>query len=209
MSDLQAMLNDVHPYVPLYKQAYQIMMEKPPEEQANVHARIISQPTADHHRYNLLTADEVAAIIPGSGEEDIDKNREIILCLKAPAHDGSLKRISHLNPLYSPLHYVILFPHGEQGWHTNIPSSPGPNGEMLSPNVTQRRYYAHRLHPRPDQSETIFRGGRLFQQYVVDAWASIESSELYWLRKNQKNIRADLYQGNVSLSSDMRYSQNS
>ena len=41
----------------------------------------------------------------------------------------------------------------------------------------------------------LFRGGRLFQQYVVDAWASIESSLLYWIRKNQKTIRADLYNG--------------
>ncbi|THH13903.1 hypothetical protein EW146_g6364 [Bondarzewia mesenterica] len=32
MSDLQAMLHDTHPYVPLYKQAYEILCEKPPEE---------------------------------------------------------------------------------------------------------------------------------------------------------------------------------
>lgn len=41
----------------------------------------------------------------------------------------------------------------------------------------------------------LFRGGRLFQQYIVDAWASIEESELYWVRHNQKTIRADLYDG--------------
>src|SRR5882672_2477 len=35
--------------------------------------------------------------------------------------------------------------------------------------------------------------GRLFQQYIVDAWASIEQSELNWVRHNQKTIRADLY----------------
>lgn len=197
MTELQAMFNDTHPYVPLYKQAYQVMMEKPPNEQANVQARIILQASDDPRRYNLPAVDEVAAIIPGSGDEDIDEHREIILRLKAPAQGGSLKRISHLHPMYSPLHYVLMFPHGEQGWHTNIPSNPGPNGEMRSPNVSQRRYYSYRLHPRPDHPETIFRAGRLFQQYVVDAWASIESSELYWIRHNQKNIRADLYQGRI------------
>ena len=195
MTELQAMFHDVHPYVPLYKQAYQIMMEKPPEEQTNVQARIILQPSADHRRFNLPTADEVAAIIPGNGDEDISEHREIILRLKAPAEGSSLKRISHLNPLYSPLHYVMLFPHGEQGWHTEIPSLPGPNGQIRSTNVSQRRYYAYRLHPRQNDPETIFRGGRLFQQYVVDAWSSIECSELYWLRTHQKDIRADLYQG--------------
>jgi hypothetical protein len=195
MTELQAMFHDVHPYVPLYKQAYQIMMEKPPEEQANIHARIVLQPSADSRRYNLPTADEVAAIIPGSGEEEVDQHREIILRLKTPAQGGSLKRISHLNPLYSPLHYVLLFPHGDQGWHTQIPSNPGPEGQIRSKYVSQRRYYAYRFHIRENEPETIFRGGRLFQQYVVDAWSSIESSELYWLRTHQKDIRSDLYQG--------------
>jgi hypothetical protein len=41
----------------------------------------------------------------------------------------------------------------------------------------------------------LFRGGRLLQQYIVDAWASIEESNLYWIRHNQKTIRADLYDG--------------
>jgi hypothetical protein len=184
MTDLQVMLNNVHPYVPLYKQAYQIM-----------HARIILQPIADRRRYNLPTADEVAAIIPGNGDEDVDKHREIILRLKTPVQGSSLTRISHLNLSYAPLHYVLLFPHGEQGWHDDIPSQPGPNGEIRAPNISQRCYYAYRLHHRLNQPETVFRGGRLFQQYAVNAWASIENSELHWIRTHQKEIQADLYQG--------------
>ena len=45
------------------------------------------------------------------------------------------------------------------------------------------------------ESSDLFRGCRLFQQYLVDTWASIEASELYWIRHNQKIIRADLYDG--------------
>jgi len=37
-------------------------------------------------------------------------------------------------------------------------------------------------------------GGRLLQQYVVDAWASTEQSELNWIRHHQKELRADSYQ---------------
>ena len=29
----------------------------------------------------------------------------------------------------------------------------------------------------------------------MNTWASIEASELYWVRNNQKTIRADLYDG--------------
>jgi hypothetical protein len=159
-----------------------------------IHARITLEPTADRRHYNLPTAPKVAAIIPGTGDEDVDQHREIILYLKAPAQGGSLKRISHLNPLYAPLHYVLLFINRELGWHSEITSLPGPNGQIRTKYVTQQRYYAHHFHIRPNHPNTIFQGGQLFQQFVVDAWASIEGSELYWIRTHQKNIRSDLYQ---------------
>jgi hypothetical protein len=56
--------------------------------------------------------DEVAAIMPGTGEEDVDYNRDIVLCYK----HGHTKFISHIHPLYHPLHYVLLFPKGDQGF---------------------------------------------------------------------------------------------
>jgi hypothetical protein len=160
------------------------MNEKPLEEQANVQALITLQAGADRRRYNLPTVEEVAAIIPGHSSEDVQQHRDIVLRLKG----GGLQRISHLHPLYSPLHYVLLFPHGDQGWHKDMTL---PNGRRL----TQRLYYAYCLFPRPDRPLSLFYFGRLFQQYVVDAWASIEESELFWVRSNQTKIRADLYQG--------------
>ena len=36
--------------------------------------------------------------------------------------------------------------------------------------------------------------GRLFQQYVVDTYAKIEFSRLQYLRFNQSQLHADLYQ---------------
>ena len=37
--------------------------------------------------------------------------------------------------------------------------------------------------------------GRLFQQYVVDMYAKIEFNRLKYLRFNQSQLHADLYQG--------------
>jgi hypothetical protein len=34
---------------------------------------------------------------------------------------GGLHHISNLHPFYLPLHYVLLFPNGEVGWHLDIP----------------------------------------------------------------------------------------
>jgi hypothetical protein len=104
--------------VPLYKQAYEIMHDSPAELQQNLQMAIVLQQGEDRRRYNLPTVDEVAAIIPGTGEEDVDCNRDIVLRYK----HGGLRNITYLHPLYAPLHYVLLFPNGDQGWHKQIES---------------------------------------------------------------------------------------
>ena len=80
MGELQQMLIANNPFVPLYKQAYQIMQERPPELQSNLQMNLVLQQGDNRRRYNLPTVDEVAAIIPGTDEEDTDYNRDIILC---------------------------------------------------------------------------------------------------------------------------------
>ncbi|KIM61624.1 hypothetical protein SCLCIDRAFT_121772, partial [Scleroderma citrinum Foug A] len=108
---------------------------------------------------------------------------EIVLCLQG----GRLQRISHLHS-YSTLHYILLFPQGEEGWHLNIPLQQ--IYPTRSKSVTQILYYAYHLHTQPPQIEpiNIFHGGRLFQQYVCDAWASVEQSKLTWVFHNQKKF---------------------
>jgi hypothetical protein len=85
----------------------------------------------------------------------------------------------------------MLFPRGEEGYHIEIPMNT-PGGR--SKKVSQRCYYAFRLQRRPGEPPALLMGGRLLQQYVVDAWASTEQSELNWIRHHQKELRADAYQ---------------
>jgi len=49
-----------------------------------------------------------------------------------------------------------------------------------------REFYCYQLQERRTQGNTLFRGGRLFQQYIVDAYASVEEDRLDYIRKNQK-----------------------
>jgi len=112
MNIIQGVLNDNHPYVQLYRHAYEVLREKPPEEHHTVAIRLRAERNQDLRRYNLPTAnDEVAAIIPGDGSENHSDHHDIILRMRA----GGLRRISHLHPSYFTLHYVLLFPHGEDG----------------------------------------------------------------------------------------------
>ena len=67
------------------------------------------------------------------------------------------------------------------------------------------QYYKYRLMPRSGETfNTIHRMGRLFQQYVVEMYVKIEFSKLQYLRFNQSQLCADLYQGlaDAVLSSD-------
>ena len=41
--------------------------------------------------------------------------------------------------------------------------------------------------------QTILCGGRLFQQFIVDAYTVIEEERLRFIRKKQPQLRADLY----------------
>jgi helitron helicase-like protein len=47
-----------------------------------------------------------------------------------------------------------------------------------------RHYHAYRLFPRLTEFNTLFRAQRLFQQYLVDAAATIDQNHLVWIRNN-------------------------
>ncbi|KAF9009738.1 hypothetical protein BDZ89DRAFT_964743, partial [Hymenopellis radicata] len=103
---LQAILHDVNPYVTLYQQAFDVMSRVPPAQRTVVTTRLEVKVGSDKRRHNLPTAEEIAAILPGDGTQNEKADRDIVIRLEG----GRLRRISQLNPLYSPLHYVLLFP---------------------------------------------------------------------------------------------------
>jgi hypothetical protein len=81
---------------------------------------------ADHCRENLPTATEVAAIVPDSQPQQGGIHpRAFRLALRRSDGASSYTRIDTGNPLYSPLHYVLLFPHGDHGWHWDLQMGRG------------------------------------------------------------------------------------
>ncbi|KAL8134562.1 hypothetical protein AgCh_009544 [Apium graveolens] len=56
-----------------------------------------------------------------------------------------------------------------------------------------KEYYNYKLMIRPSEGLTPHLGGRLWQQYVVDAFTAMEQYKLEWIRDNQTTIRSDLY----------------
>ena len=117
MQILQDTLFNHHPGVQLYKQALELTSNMPPEHQCKIALRF--DESTDRRRYNLPTAaagNEIAVILPGDGDQPQDA-RDIILYRR---HGESLQRISEMHPLYPSLHYVLLFPTGQLGWHKRM-----------------------------------------------------------------------------------------
>ncbi|XP_073224868.1 uncharacterized protein [Cicer arietinum] len=94
------------------------------------------------------------------------------------------------------LQYPLLFPYGEDGYRIGISHRNPETGICYKrKTVTMRQYYSFRLQQRAGEAQTLLRSGRLFQQYMVDTYASIEEVRINWIRKNQKQLHAELYNG--------------
>lgn len=194
--ELLDMLTDCNPFINLYKTARERLTE-PASSQfrllLNPQMRLIMESGADRRRENLPTSHEVAAIL--SDEFDGASRRDIVLAVRKPQEgQPTLARISPTHAAYMPLHYVLLFPCGDYGWHYGLRLHQDRQ-ERIRTRLEQRQFYRYRLHTRNSEFSLLFYAGRLFQQYCVDAFSSCEATALDWIRKNQDKIRADIYEG--------------
>ncbi|GKD44777.1 helicase [Tanacetum coccineum] len=154
----------------------------------NVEFRLLSERTSSK-QYNAPTVAEVAALITndfGDGEP----TRDIVVCQK----DSPPKRISELHPSYMALQYPLPFPYGEDSYHEQISYHTNKGKRKTTRDyVTMKEYYAYVIQYRKDQWTNLHRGGRLFQQYLVDEFTTIKEQRLSWKRNNQDTLRVDLY----------------
>ncbi|CAL1374818.1 unnamed protein product [Linum trigynum] len=144
-----------------------------------------------NRQYYLPTSSDIAALIPGDFVADRE-DRDIIV-----DHRGEgLKRITSLNPKFEALHFPLLFPYGEDGFHPQISYNasfcPASKRRKF---VTQKEYYAFRLQYRLNEGHTLVQSGKALQHYCVDAFSTIELNRLAFLRTHQKDLRTEVYQG--------------
>lgn len=195
MRQLDAELRTCNPFINIYntaKRRLELSQEANPELQLMPDFNLVYRAGMDRRRYNLPEVEEVAAVI---GDGRSAGPRPICLSLRNPADGGNhLQRIDRNHPAYDPLHYVILFPHGDRGWSYDMRLNHGTM-QRKRDGLTLSHYYRYRIAVRHGHFNLIQRGGRLFQQYVVDAWAAIEDARLRWAELNQKRIRAEIRSG--------------
>lgn len=132
--------------------------------------KLLGRQSNDDKQYEQPTCDEIGGLIVG----DIglfDSNRDIVIEFK----DGGLKRFTKLNPKFMSLQYPILFPYGEDGYRPDIKWNDNFRGRKpKTGRVPMRAFIAYQIQERGPQWDTLLKGGRLFQQFLVDSYATLE-----------------------------------
>lgn len=140
------------------------------------------RPLGEHERrFNLPQSREIAVLMPN---ERVG-HRDIVVQLRG----GPVLNINEVHRMYDPLHYVLLLPHGTDGWSLQLKEETG---------ISAREYYNFNARFRPGHFNIVPRSARLFQQYLVDAQAKVESERLEYIRHNQDGLhghRAETVRG--------------
>jgi hypothetical protein len=172
----------------------------------------------DPRRYNMPRDNtEIAAVFIGEAEKQ-DRGRDLWIQRKG---NGPPFQVSELHKTYLALHFPLIHPHGEDGWHTLIPITDGSQeaGEEDSSadeavaepeahkRVTQRMWIAYHIHARKrwddvrkvfmeeEEPSILLRAGKIFQEYLIDFYAQTAHCRLRYIALNQKRLRADSYRG--------------
>ena len=219
--DLHHMLLESNHLIQHYLSAEEWFHAQPADVQETAHVHLHFDVASDRRCYNLPTGnDEVAVILPDPQHltHAQSDTRDVIIRYRNPegAQPQDLfHRIPNGSPLYIPLHYVLLFPHGELGWTWSMTQDPpghraavrvndhgdgleddaDPQAENDGTRLSRMVWIAWMCFERAGNFSTLLRGGKLFQQWAVDQWATLEQDRLLFLQHNQKTLRADLYNG--------------
>ena len=159
MAELKLMLDEYNILAQSFRRVRDELQEP---TKSNLRLRITGDRVKRDRMYELPTGTELAGLIPGNFEPSQD-DRDIIVSNRSTG----LCRITSLNPLFDSLHFPLLFPHGNDGYHTRIHYNP----LYLDPHkkrkyVSQREYYCFRLQYRPTEGKTLIRSGKALQHFA-------------------------------------------
>ncbi|XP_074300017.1 uncharacterized protein LOC141631214 [Silene latifolia] len=191
IESLQKMVDEKNPVAKNFRMARDRLSSN---EDVEVSIRLISRRDTDGRTYNCPTASEVATLIEGDLGPNMDK-RDIIVQKSC----GRLQRISELHPSYMAPQYPLLFPFGEDGYRLRILHGEESLGISQSENprdkLTLREWFAFRIQDRPLSMEypILLLARRLFQQFLVDGYTTVEAHRLLFVHFKQDLLRVENY----------------
>ncbi|XP_021959696.1 uncharacterized protein LOC110855595 [Folsomia candida] len=179
---------------------------------------ILQNRNSDPRRYNVQRSNEVAVIFSNTdGEPPLERDLLVHLRSRGQNVHGT-KRISILHKNLDSMTYPIFYPNAEQGWGEDLTlintgntrrnkarvadelaadlaifnPAEAPVATNKRKRVTLKMYYSYLFSIR-NQFSPILSGGKLTQQYFVDAYVKAEANDLNYIRHHQGDLRADSY----------------
>ncbi|GAU50219.1 hypothetical protein TSUD_408980 [Trifolium subterraneum] len=203
VNKLKSMLDEHNVHAKAFRMARDLLQNNQVQD---LKLQLIADRKTDGRIYNKPTVSEVAAFIVG--DVHTGSQRDIIMHKKS----GHLQRINEFHASYLAFQYPLIFPYGEDGFRSGIQHRFSHQTEITKRNrLTIKDWLSFRMQTRKDEAKTLICSRRLFQQFVVDGYAMMETERLNWLRKNQPKLRVSKYhnlhdssQGKNSTASNKR-----
>ncbi|CAN1254538.1 ATP-dependent DNA helicase PIF1 [Linum perenne] len=173
VNELQLMLDETNVLVQSFRRIRSSLSEP---ENNNLRLRIVGSRIAGARQYELPTGCELAGLIPDDFQPDREE-RDIIVHTR----QSGLLRITNLNPKYDALHFPLLFPHGEDGFHLGIALKPCHSlktGNIILPSTfTGGPRYMHQLYLDATAICQCFGNPDLFITFTCNSqWPEITNS---------------------------------
>ncbi|XP_029347974.1 uncharacterized protein LOC103309041, partial [Acyrthosiphon pisum] len=167
-----------------------------------VRMHFVENAARDRGRNNLPTANEVAAVFVGEGGLP-PRNINLVIYDTNPIDRQQRTQYIPAGSCHSdPMLYPLFFPYGEAGWHNGM-LQEGPRRNNVRSRNTIREFACYRLgiryegnnDTRHQQFSSIHQGRSLLHMYVCDEYVQMESNNLNYIRRNQRDLLAEAYQG--------------
>ena len=168
-----------------------------------IHAHERTNP-GHERKYNIPEASEVAALIVGEQYGALD----IVLRRRGEVNMNGFEKLDVIrlgNRMYDPLCYPLLFPYGNDGWHSKLTHL---NHKGKKQKVTPLKFYSRLLFQRECEFNVLLYSGRLFQQYLCEMFMKVECERLSFLRENQTKLRSCDYTHLCELLGDASHALN-
>ncbi|XP_077277509.1 uncharacterized protein LOC143905793 [Temnothorax americanus] len=189
MKDLSCFMIQSNEFAKTFKMMRQVEQDLNPRgnKAINLMLSFRNDPQHDQRRYNAPRANEIAVVFQNvDGEPPFERDIRIY-----NKNSNDVQQISILDKRCDPMCYPLLYPYGNDGWHSQLKSY---NLKYPGFKVTQMDYYAHLLAPRVEFSQ-FKKAGKLRCQFILDAYMKTEANRLNYIILNQPQLRAELYSG--------------
>lgn len=198
MSIISMVLQHVSPYASSYKRLREIYENEIADANRNCRplnsvSLIFTRNLHDDQRvYNApINSDDVALVFVSDREGNIPADIDFAVY---PSNSRTLKRINSLSKHLDPMVFPLFFPNGEFGWTTDMHHS-SEHSTAVRNKITTLQFYSYKIAVRRNVFNPLHYGGKLFQQYLVFAYARVEANRLNFIRHNQKALRVESYRG--------------